>query len=290
MENLLDCFSESEATNQFICENSEDLFNEIDIKEDLIEHSNENCETIDSKCQIPAKHLCHICDKEFENLDLHFLIFHSQLDINQDEFDASKNEKIFNNYQEKIKIANLDVNPNECFIKINILEIRNKKNFQLVNLPIPNELLPLNLSDYEVLDTQDKKINNSGIQSENLRVHINAVHERMKLIKCDVCGKLFSTNQKLVRHKNGVHLKIKIFECKLCGKKFPQEINLKNHTQSVHAVKELHKCKICDKVFSLKANLKAHIKTVHEKSDLYQCDNCDKKYHYANILKRHIKI
>ena len=68
-----------------------------------------------------------------------------------------------------------------------------------------------------------------------LKIHIKAVHERLKNHKCDLCDKAFSQASSLKTHIIGVHER------------------LKNH-----------KCDICDKAFSLLNNLKIHIKIIHE--------------------------
>ena len=43
------------------------------------------------------------------------------------------------------------------------------------------------------------------VESGNLKIHINAVHNGQKDHKCDTCGKLFSIIGNLSRHINSVH-------------------------------------------------------------------------------------
>ena len=39
----------------------------------------------------------------------------------------------------------------------------------------------------------------------NLKVHIQSVHEKAKLFKCDICGKTLVSNQSLKNHMLQVH-------------------------------------------------------------------------------------
>ena len=143
-----------------------------------------------------------------------------------------------------------------------------------------------------------------------------------KSLKCEVCGKSFSSKKKLKRHTDKVHEKssstshIKSFKynndrtcetnveehskeieslrCKVCGKGFSSKKKLKKHIDKVHNKSSLTshlkslKCNVCDKCFSQKHNLKRHQDTVHKGIKPFSCDQCEKSFGQKSSLKRHI--
>ena len=109
-----------ECENIEMIQNNSDVdeMNEIDIKTDPIEHSNEDLEMQMSKC--------HICDMKYKNWNSHFFKFHSQSEVKTENY--------------KLK---------HCFVKIEpLIEIKNT--VQVIHVNIPEELFP----NYELLDIQ----------------------------------------------------------------------------------------------------------------------------------------
>uniref|UniRef100_A0A1B0CGC8 Putative zn finger n=1 Tax=Lutzomyia longipalpis TaxID=7200 RepID=A0A1B0CGC8_LUTLO len=62
---------------------------------------------------------------------------------------------------------------------------------------------------------------------QNLRRHIEDIHEKLRNHLCTICGKGFAQITTLKSHYN-VHSKIK-FQCDICGKRFKTEMYLKLH-------------------------------------------------------------
>ncbi|XP_023317062.1 MDS1 and EVI1 complex locus protein EVI1-like [Trichogramma pretiosum] len=87
--------------------------------------------------------------------------------------------------------------------------------------------------------------------NNNLKNHINGVHDRSKSYECN-----FNV------HINTVHDCIKPFECEICHKSFGIEGTLKVHINVVHNRSKLFECKICYKSFGQKGHLNVHINTI----------------------------
>ena len=119
--------------------------------------------------------------------------------------------------------------------------------------------------------------------------HIQSVHER-KPFECSTCLKRLSRKDQLKLHIESVHEKKKILECTSCMKRFSRMDHLKLHIACVHDKKKEFMCLICEKGFSRKDKLKYHISSVHEKEKSYQCDECKCFFSTKQHLKRHIEI
>ena len=155
-----------------------------------------------------------------------------------------------------------------------------------------------------------------------------------KKIKCDECNASFQSKQNLNVHINGIHRKLKPFGCQYCKKSFSQKCNWKAHVKSCHEnysnshdseiidisecpngndnqnvqtskdmvskvgkpktkkdlrnFKKNFKCDVCEASFFGKQGLNYHIDAVHLKTP-FRCEYCKKSFKMAANLKRHIK-
>ena len=87
---------------------------------------------------------------------------------------------------------------------------------------------------------------------------------RQSPLKCDSCGKTFSSAKYLKIHINSVHNGQKDHKCDSCGKTFCYSGHLKTHFSLVHNKQKDHKCDLCGKEFSQAGHLKKHINAIHE--------------------------
>ena len=71
----------------------------------------------------------------------------------------------------------------------------------------------------------------SSTQIGHLRSHIRIVHEKVKVIECEMCPKRFATNQDLSIHMNK-HTGAKPYKCDQCPKEFAAPSNLRSHKKS----------------------------------------------------------
>ena len=128
------------------------------------------------------------------------------------------------------------------------------------------------------------------INKNSMRKHIQIVHEGNKDLKfkCDLCGKLYSNNSKLVKHKRFVHEGKKDYTCEECGKSFGQPVVLRKHIRRIHEGHKDHKCEYCGKAFYDIHTLNAHIKNLHSENKEFICDSCGIAYGTKNGLRCHI--
>ena len=150
------------------------------------------------------------------------------------------------------------------------------------------------LGDQKFLDFH-KRIAHSGIPTAN----------SISGMSCNICKKIFSRKDKVVRHYQTVHLKLKPHKCHICNKSFGMRYVLRKHIKMTHQriannlKLKPHKCNICDKSFVRKYSLRKHaIKNKHQqKEDLVLkpnkngkslCSICNKVLHSS--IKKHINM
>lgn len=103
---------------------------------------------------------------------------------------------------------------------------------------------------------------------------------------CDVCNRLFDTEENLQIHK-GQHSHR--FHCAICGQQFIKKFNMMKHERNHEKISEL-KCDFegCVALFRTKYNLARH-KRIHLKLQQTEpCPFCGISIQRADNLKRHI--
>ena len=118
-----------------------------------------------------------------------------------------------------------------------------------------------------------------------LKIHFDAVHLGIKVVKCDKCNKGFSNKNSLKCHIKSIHQGKKTFGCKYCDKKFYSNTNARRHTQNVHFGQYSNSsfCHVCNKSVN---HMKLHLKTVHS-DEIFECLQCGIKYKHQVSLTRH---
>ncbi|XP_063837090.1 zinc finger protein 99-like isoform X10 [Ostrinia nubilalis] len=100
--------------------------------------------------------------------------------------------------------------------------------------------------------------------------HLAMAHDcKSAQLTCDLCGVVFTRNNKLMMHKKRVHFKEKNVACDVCGGFFFDADSLKKH-QISHSQDKPFQCDICPKSFKRKSGLAMHISQCHateEKAD-----------------------
>lgn len=155
-----------------------------------------------------------------------------------------------------------------------------------------------------------------------LKAHYISKHSDVKEFSCDICGKEFSTHQRLASHTDGVHGDVQ-FECQSCRKSFRRKadflrhvvVNHKrellpypceyencaksfmtkherdSHVSGVHKQERSHKCQTCEKQFSSKTNLTRHVAAVHQRLRKYHtCVHCNRNFQSKSSLEDHVAI
>lgn len=147
----------------------------------------------------------------------------------------------------------------------------------------------------------------------NFDLHLQKMHTPnvivSKEVKCETCGKGFSSAGSLKTHRLihtgtkrfgrnefrfvSVSFDLKIFVwfcfsvCSYCGTSFRQLFHLTEHING-HTGNTPYQCKVCNKQFTRHQILKAHLR-VHtgEKPHICGIEGCDRAYAYDIDLKRH---
>lgn len=110
--------------------------------------------------------------------------------------------------------------------------------------------------------------------------------------ECNVCGKKLANKFSLRLHIDNIHNGIKICECKICGKKFGNKSNLRSHMFS-HSREDLT-CDLCDKtkIFKNRLSLQTHKLNIHNParrkrsktdSEIVETEKFEIVYEYADI-------
>jgi hypothetical protein len=110
-----------------------------------------------------------------------------------------------------------------------------------------------------------------------LESHVKLIHQGIKELTCDKCGKTFGNRTCLENHCHRVH-EDKPFKCDQCITSWATESLLKIHVSMVHVRDVKYHCDRCEFFSYKKRGLKYHIMTKHEQdtSTKYYCDLCDK--------------
>lgn len=136
--------------------------------------------------------------------------------------------------------------------------------------------------------------------------------------KCNICGKVYSSQPLVSQHYRFVHLKrrpkdrkctkcderipdyrrtahlekahgIPAPSCGVCGKKFRFPCNVIQHQKKVHMGEKLEKCQVCEKSFFNKLSLKLHMST-HSAVKKFKCGVCERVFRWENNLRDHVRI
>ena len=121
-----------------------------------------------------------------------------------------------------------------------------------------------------------------------LKKHLTSDHRERKL-PCSKCGKSFMKIQNLKNHVQIVHEGKKLFPCKLCDKSCKGSWYLKRHMEIFHEGKKPFQCDYCGFRTSAKQKLTIHIEGTHEGKKHY-CSYCDKGYTQRGTLISHMRL
>ena len=166
------------------------------------------------KVHLTEKSTCHICHKEYKDLDNHIKYTHNQ----DKQFNCSYCEKKFQAKQilyNHIQSIHLDQYKRKCPYC--------EKDISLHNFP--RHLKEGHNKEKKVCPHCDKEFAMS-----NLRRHIRTVHNN-EVVMCPDCGKAFGIGN-LKTHIRSVHKKLKKI-CKVCNKEYA---NISEHNRKEHGI------------------------------------------------------
>ena len=127
----------------------------------------------------------------------------------------------------------------------------------------------------------------SFVAKGNMKIHINAVHLKLKPHECDHCKKSFAQKPQMTAHIKEVHQKIR-HKCQECDKLFSRKFELARHVERMHLKIIKLICKECDAPFGQKQHLEHHMNKVHLNVKPYECSFCEKAFFIKAQLKKHL--
>ena len=259
-----------------------------------------------------------------------------QLQIKQENISPSYRR---NSYVEDIRETNIKEEPIDstynCEIKQENFHESLKIKISKQNLEQSNSIEKPQIKDYYVTNSQGQNksyncnICHDGFSAKNeVKNHIELVHEGKKSFECKVCNTSFLLKSSLknhvkIYHRNDEENKTttqivpneeaappvlilpktklgkgnnpKSYDCDFCGKYFSLKGNLKAHMKAIHNMdlpnteKKYFNCEFCDESFSKLRQLKKHTKEVHEVKELPKCEQCDAEFKTNGKLNRHVR-
>ena len=227
--------------------------------------------------------VCHFCNKEFNSsghLQRHIVIHYDD----REKFPCGQCHKTMSSEQSlKSHINNVHLG----------LEIR--------NFPCPN--CPLRCASKKSLDLHFSRIHDEAgsfkcdmcervFNTEDyMMAHKRKLHsgERVRKYACNSCEKRFYERQKLSYHEEAVHIKSGKFRCSICLKNLGGRNHLNRHMKSHLNIKDFV-CFHCGRAFVQKIAMERHIDVVHNKMKLLSCHVCGKNFGQSGDRNRHIRI
>ncbi|KAK9872931.1 hypothetical protein WA026_020282 [Henosepilachna vigintioctopunctata] len=159
-----------------------------------------------------------------------------------------------------------------------------------------------------------KQCDKTFTSKQNLKVHMEAVHEKLRsfscldckqtfsyaksfrmhqlkhkrgIFTCEVCQKKFNHPSSLGYHRSAEHNNGRRFVCNKCDKTFKHPQLLHRH-QLVHSEERPFKCDMCNAAFKTRTNLRSH-KAVHTGERRYACAECGQTFAHKTSLKLHTR-
>lgn len=129
----------------------------------------------------------------------------------------------------------------------------------------------------------------NAVQLDSDQLSICENSRPLNTFMCEICGKLFTSKQKLQCHLR-IHTGEKPFKCGSCEASF-RYLRAKKHHEESHSDEpkpQTIRCEICGKKFLRATYLAEHLKT-HSGVKPWRCDSCPKSFLSSSMLDRHAR-
>ncbi|XP_013134242.1 PREDICTED: zinc finger protein 25-like [Papilio polytes] len=125
---------------------------------------------------------------------------------------------------------------------------------------------------------------------QNKEIHIDRVHRKRARVFCPKCDVRLMTHQQKLKHLVEVHGEEPLsFPCNLCDKVFDARRTLTTHRRKEHLRDFRYECSYCGHKFFTKFALNNHLPT-HTGERNFKCKVCEKSYPRMKTLKDHMRI
>ncbi|KAL4711213.1 hypothetical protein ACJJTC_019054 [Scirpophaga incertulas] len=254
---------------------------------------------------------CFYCRNHFENLD--------RLKQHTHEHKKSELRRVLGTYGAECLVVYADVTDLCCIIcntsirnlnelKLHLTREHKKKMYSEYNdRVIPFKLSPTNVYEcqvcgfnFETFGSIERHMNvhfrnyvciecgTGFVTKYRLKVHVKSMHVGGSF-PCNICSKIFTTQQKHKSHVDAVHKMVKRFKCSKCPERFSEYFRRQKHMVEEHGFAPLqYKCNVCEKSFDRRYTLSRHMKRDHLEERDYECDMCSYKCFTNNELRIHM--
>ena len=124
---------------------------------------------------------------------------------------------------------------------------------------------------------------------DGLNTHKIFSHKQEMKHFCDLCNKSFIQKAIYIAHLEK-HESIRSVKCMQCEKSFPKRSEMLRHDREVHKILRPVQCEICNMQCKSSSFLSRHLRFVHDKDEkTFQCYQCDKAYKEQGFLATHIR-
>lgn len=132
-------------------------------------------------------------------------------------------------------------------------------------------------------ETCDKSYSRSPllVHHQRIQCHGKFANEPLLRFKCNICGKLSTSEKALSNHFLCVHEDEKL-ECDFCSKIYKNKRSMFCHILNHFKIP----CKICSKMYS-KLKLHQHYKE-HRDGNKFECDLCSKRFKLKHHVMQHM--
>ncbi len=143
-------------------------------------------------------------------------------------------------------------------------------------------------SDLDDQSSNDQEDSNTEMKEDFMNpIKIDSKKDETK--RCKICLKRFSGPNKLKIHMDAVHKKLKPFQCSFCQSPFALKAHLKSHVDVVHNKLKPVSCKMCSRTFASHSHLKQHAVKVHKNARPFECSSCSETFPRNSDLKQHFE-
>lgn len=137
---------------------------------------------------------------------------------------------------------------------------------------------------------------------ENIRRHIESVHEKKRAYHCKPCNISFGWERSLRNHNEHFHAKVGQpadikFACKYCDMEFDSTPKLLQHQKKIHDLSistgNHFECTLCNTRFSSLKNLQKHHQQKHSdipasELQLFKCHHCELTFETTDLMIQHM--